>query len=45
LDDALRLNPYLVVWVKRDSDFEPLKNNTEFIKLIDEALEAIQKGR
>lgn len=42
---ALSLNPYLVVWANRDKDFDKLRKQPEFIKHIDRALEAIQKGR
>jgi tetratricopeptide (TPR) repeat protein len=42
---ALELNPYLVVWVNRDIDFDSLRKDTQFLEHRDKALEAIQKGR
>lgn len=45
LDSALKLNPYLAVWVRRDKDFESLKEEPIFIDILNKAMEAIQKGR
>jgi tetratricopeptide (TPR) repeat protein len=45
LESALKLNPYLAVWVRRDNDFETLRENPFFKDLLDKAMEAIQKGR
>jgi tetratricopeptide (TPR) repeat protein len=35
LDEALKLNPSLLEWSKKDPDFEPIKNETGYLALYD----------